>query len=328
MNLQERVAHNPFKRVTETINRLPSIYLAIALLVLFIVLFYAGNRSFLSAYNITSILSSAAILFTVGAGVTWAIITGGIDLSIGGLMSLAAVVFIVSVGHLGYWAYPLCILLGAAAGFANGQLLTRVKIPSFIVTLGMGGIFVSAAYLITPKALLAPPESYGVLDLVNGKIFGINNIFLIAALFFCLFFFIQRFTVTGRNIFYSGSNIRMSWLSGINVTRTKSFAFMFSGIGAAAAGVMLACRQYSGYPTIGEVYLLMGIATAIIGGTAMTGGNGGAVNTLVGALIMSVLQNGMTVVGIDVHLQQSILGALVIATVAISIDRKKLAIIK
>ncbi|TVR34891.1 MAG: ABC transporter permease [Spirochaetaceae bacterium] len=316
------------KRVLARISTWPTIYFSIGLLVVFVVLFTRGSRGFLSPYNLSSILGSASILFAVGAGVTWAIATGGIDLSIGGLMSLVSVIFIVTVGTIGYWAFLLCVLVGIIGGFTNGLILARVQIPSFIVTLGMGGIFTSMAYLISPRALSAPAHTFGILDLVNGSTMGVRNIYIIAVLVFIVFFVIQRFTVAGRNIFYMGSNIRMSWLSGINVVQSKQLAFMFSGVGASVAGVMLACRQYSGYPTIGNVYILTAIATVIIGGTAMTGGTGGVLNTLIGALIMSVLQNGMTVVGIDVYLQQTILGALVIAIVAISIDRKKLAVIK
>lgn len=320
--------HAITSKLYEKTKNLPAIAYSFGLLVVFVVLFAAGNPGFLSPFNLTSIFASASILFAVGAGVTWAIVTGGIDLSIGGLISLVSVIFIVTVGTIGYWAFLLCLLVGVIGGYINGTILSRVQIPSFIVTLGTGGIFVSIAYLISPRALSAPAAAFGVLDLVNGFTFGFRNIFIIGIIVFAFFYSIQRFTRIGRDIFYVGSNIRMSWLSGINVGKCKRLAFTYSGIGAAVAGLMLACRQYSGYPTIGEVYILNAIATVIIGGTAMTGGTGGTLNTLIGAIIMSVLQNGMTVVGIDVYLQQSILGALVIAIVAISIDRQKLAVIK
>jgi ribose/xylose/arabinose/galactoside ABC-type transport system permease subunit len=120
----------------------------------------------------------------------------------------------------------------------------------------------------------------------------------------------------------------MSWLSGVNIIHIKNMAFVFSGFGAATAGLILASRQYSGFPTIGAVYILSSIATVVLGGTAMTGGSGGVINTLVGALLMGVLQNGMTVVGVDVYAQQSLLGALIILCVWISFDRSKVEIVK
>ena len=120
----------------------------------------------------------------------------------------------------------------------------------------------------------------------------------------------------------------MSFLSGIDIDRTRILAFTLSGFGAAAAGLILASTLYSGYPSIGNVYVLNSIAVVVAGGTAMTGGAGGIFNTLVGSLIMGMLNNGMTVIGIDVYAQQVFLGLFIIAAVAITFDRAKLAIIK
>lgn len=309
-------------------RQFPAIYFALGLLVLFIVLFSIGNKGFLSAYNVRNIGMSASILLAVGLGQVCTILTGGIDLSVGGLMSLVSVLFMVLLPMVGYWAYPICILVGVFAGYLNGNLLSRVRIPSFIATLGTGGIFVSVAYLISPVAISAPKAIQPLLEIVNGTTFGVRNILIIGALMFVGFLVLERYTIIGRHIFYVGSNVRMSWLSGLNVTRIKNVAFSLSGFGAAVAGIMLASRQYSGYPTIGTVYILNSIATVVVGGTAMTGGAGGALNTLIGAIIMSVLQNGMTVVGIDVYFQQTLLGLLIILSVAVTFDRSKLAIIK
>lgn len=318
----------PAPSAANRLKNMPSICYALAALALFILVFSIGNPAFFSLFNFNIIVLSAVILLTAGIGQCWPIVTGGIDLSVGGLISLVSVVFMLTVGTLGYWSYPLCLCIGAAMGWLNGVLLTRVRIPSFIATLGTGGIFVSLAYVLSPKAISAPFKSMYVLKLVNGSFMGIPNALVIGALFFLVFYTIQRFTVTGRNIFYVGSNVGMSWLSGVNINRVKNMAFMFSGIGAATAGLILASRQYSGFPTIGSPYVLSSIATVVLGGTAMTGGAGGMLNTLVGALLLGVLQNGMTVVGVDVYLQQSLLGALIVLCVWVSFDRSKVGIIK
>ncbi len=310
------------------LKKLPSIYYALAALVILSALFSIGNSAFLTLFNVNIIMLSAVILLAAGIGQTWSIVTGGIDLSVGGVISLVSVIFMLTIQSLGYLAYPLCILIGAVLGYINGVLLTRVRIPSFIATLGTGGILVSVAYLFSPKALSAPVKSLKTLGVVNGSVWGVSNAFIIGIVFFAVFFMIQRYTTIGRNIFFVGSNVRMSWLSGVDIARAKNMAFMFSGIGAAVAGLVLASRQYSGYPTIGNVYILSSIATVVLGGTAMTGGTGGMVNTLVGALLMAVLQNGMTVVGVDVYLQQSLLGAMIILCVWISFDRSKVEIVK
>jgi ribose/xylose/arabinose/galactoside ABC-type transport system permease subunit len=229
---------------------------------------------------------------------------------------------------LGFWAYPLSLAVGVSAGLFNGLINAKFRIPSFITTLGSDGIFISIAYMISIKPLSAPATAYGVMDLINGMTFGIRNIMLIGIVIFILFFVIQRYTITGRSIMLLGSNEKMSWLSGVDVFKVRTLAFTLSGLGAAIAGIMLASNLYSGYPTLGTVYILNSIASVVIGGTAMTGGAGGVLNTLVGVLVMSVINNGMNIIGIDVYAQQSFLGILVIVAVAISFDRSKLSVIK
>jgi ribose/xylose/arabinose/galactoside ABC-type transport system permease subunit len=163
---------------------------------------------------------------------------------------------------------------------------------------------------------------------VNGKIGGINQGWLIALALFLIFLVIQRYTYIGKKIIAIGSNELMCKMSGVDVMSAKIVAFMMSGIGSAVGAVILSSYLYSAYPTIGEVYILESIAVVVVGGTAMTGGSGGIVNTLVVAVIMSMLKNGMTIIGIDVYAQQTFLGVLIILAVAASFDRKKLSFIK
>ena len=143
-----------------------------------------------------------------------------------------------------------------------------------------------------------------------------------------LYYAMQRFTPLGRRIVYIGANERMSWLAGLDIDRARILAFAFSGFGAAVAGIVLSATLFSGYPTMGLPYVLNSIAVVVVGGTAMTGGAGGVLNTLVGAVIMGVIQNGLTVAGVDVYGQQVFLGILVIIAVALTFDRAKVAIIK
>jgi ribose transport system permease protein len=304
------------------------VFVSIGMLVVFVLVFTIGNPSFLSAYNLITIANSVAILLAVGLGQVCVILTGGIDLSLGSIMSLVSVAFMMTIGSFGVWAYPLVILIGTMAGFANGVIVSKLRIPSFIATLGTQGILISLAYLISAEPLTAPGNSYDLLDLVNGQMGPIYNVWIIAIVVFILFFLMQKYTKLGRNIIYIGANERMSWLSGLNINRTRILAFTFSGFGAAVAGVILSATLYSGYPTIGGVYVLNSIAAVVVGGTAMTGGAGGVVNTLVGAMIMGVLNNGMTVIGIDVYAQQVFLGILILIAVAVTFDRKKVATIK
>jgi ribose/xylose/arabinose/galactoside ABC-type transport system permease subunit len=304
------------------------IYVSLGLFILIVAVFTIVNSSFLSVYNATTVLNAATSLLAVGLGQACVILTGGVDLSVGSIMSIVSVVFMMTLGSIGAWAYFLVALIGIAAGFLNGLIVSKLRIPSFIATLGTQGILVSMAYLLSAEPLAAPDNSYGILDLVNGKLGPIQAVWIIAVATFLIYYVMQRFTRLGRGIIYIGANERMSFLSGLNIDRIRILGFAFSGFGAAIAGIILSATLYSGYPTIGGVYVLNSIATVVVGGTAMTGGAGGVVNTLVGALIMGVINNGLTVIGIDVYAQQVFLGALIIIAVAVTFDRQKIIIIK
>lgn len=308
--------------------RTPAILYAVGLLVVLVILFSLGNRNFLSLYNLNTIASYAAILLVVGLGQMCTILIGGIDLSVGGLMSFVAVVFVVSLKTIGFWSYPLCILIGAAFGYLNGNLLTRIRIPSFIATLGTGGIMMSLALLVSPLPVDAPAARYGILQVVNGSVLHVGNLLLLTVAVFAVFYLLLRFTVTGKSIFYVGSNITMSWMSGIDIVKTRNVAYVLSGIGAALAAIFLSCGQFGGDPTLGKVYILNSIAAVVVGGTALTGGTGGPVNTLIGAFVLSVMENGMTVVGVNAYFQQSILGAVIVISVFLTFDRSKVSMVK
>ncbi|MEO8409970.1 MAG: ABC transporter permease [Propionivibrio sp.] len=304
------------------------IWISVGLLVVLIAFFTIGDTSFLLGYNIQTILNASAILLAVGLGQVCVIMTGGIDLSVGSIMALGSVLLMLLLKDFGAWAMPMVLLIGAAAGFANGLIVAKLRIPSFIATLGTQGILLSVAYLLSASPLSAPENAYDILDIVNGSLGPVKNVWIIGAVLFVGFFVMQRYTKIGRDITYIGANERMSFLSGVDIDRTRILAFTLSGFGSAAAGLILASTLYSGYPTMGGVYVLNSIAVVVAGGTAMTGGAGGVVNTLIGALIMGILNNGMTVIGIDVYAQQVFLGLFIIIAVAVTFDRAKLAIIK
>jgi ribose transport system permease protein len=308
--------------------RIPTIGYTVALLLVVGLIFRLGNENFLSIYNLNTIVSFAAILLMVALGQMCAILVGGIDLSVGGLISFISVVFTVLVKPAGYFVYPICIVIGVLFGFVNGLLLTRIKIPSFIATLGTGGILTSLALLVSETPVNVPSSTYSVLDVVNGSFLKVSAVLYIAFLIFLLFNVVMRLTSVGRKIFYIGSNIRMSWMSGIDVAKTRNIAFMLSGLGASIAGIMISSVRYGGDPVAGQVYVLKSIAAVVVGGTALTGGTGGPVNTLFGTLLMSVLDNGMNVVGIDPYFQQSILGIMIIVCVVLTFERSKTPIIK
>jgi ribose transport system permease protein len=316
------------RRLTRKL-RIPPVYVTIALLVVVGMLFYLGNKNFLSLYNLNTIISFSAILLMVALGQMCTILIGGIDLSVGGLVSFISVVFILLIKPLGYLAYPACLLIGALVGYINGIILTRIQIPSFIATLATGGILTSLAYIVSPRPVNLSPALYSVVDNVaNGSLFTVSNILYIGLVGLLAYYVILRFTSTGRNIFYVGSNIKMSWMSGINIVKTRNIAFILSGVGAVITGILISSMRYGGDPMVGNAYVLNSIAAVIVGGTALTGGTGGVLNTVFGSVFMSMLDNGMNVVGIDQYFQQAILGAMVIIGVTLTFDRTKTPIVK
>jgi ribose/xylose/arabinose/galactoside ABC-type transport system permease subunit len=267
-------------------------------------------------------------LLIAALGQMFAILIGGIDLSVGGTISLISVMFVFLVHSVGYWAYPICLATGLGVGYVNGVILTRVKIPSFIATLGTGGIITSLAYLVSPRPISAPPDDYGFFDIVNGSFLGISNVFIFGLVTFILLLAFLRVTRTGRNIYFVGSNIKMAWMSGTDIVKTRNVAFVLCGVCAAIVGVIISSIRYGGDPVVGSSYVLNSIAAVVVGGTALTGGVGGVLNVLFGTLFLSLLDNGMNVVGIDQYFQQAILGAMVIFGVAVTFDRTKTPIVK
>lgn len=316
------------KKTDNLLSELPAIYISLSLLLALVIVFLIGSKNFLSLYNIKVILNSSIILLAVGLGQCFVILSGGIDLSVGGIMSLVSIVYIIGLEKFGLLSFPLTMLVGCAAGLLNGILYTKLRIPSFICTLGTGGIFVSISFLLSPAPLSVSYRLIEYIDIVNGSIFGIKNIWFIALVILGLYFILQNYTYFGRTNYAIGNNEKMCQMSGVNVARSKIFASVFSGFGSAIAGIILASTLYSGYASLGDVYILQSIAVVVIGGTALTGGVGGALNTFVGALIMGVIRNGLTVAGIDVYQQQAFLGLLIIVAVAVTFDKTKISIIK
>ena len=309
-------------------RRISPKYYPMALLVLVAIVFAVGESNFISPYNINTILTYAAPLLLVALGQMCAILVGGIDLSVGGVISFVSCLFVVLLPRLGIAAYPACLAAGVVIGWVNGVLLTRVRIPSFIATLGTGGILASLAMLLAPVPVNVPTSLQGLLAVATGSLFGIDNSLYVGAVVFALFYVALRFTPQGRGLFYVGSNIKMSWTSGLDIVRTRNLAFVLSGLGSALAAVTLSATQYGSNPYLGVPFVLTSIASVVVGGTALTGGTGGPFQTLFGALMMSMLQNGMNVIGIDQYFQQSILGLMIIICVVLTFDRSKTPVIK
>jgi len=284
---------------------------------------------FASADTLSVILSNTSALFVMGAGATFAILLGGIDLSIQAVASLASVVLAKLLPLIGPFAFPVTVLLGIAFGAASGIVHVRLRVPSFIATLATGGVATGLALLVADgRTITITEDSRRFTGWMNGSVFQVPNVFLLSVAIGAVTMAVLRFTRFGRYTLAVGAGEAAAAAAGLNVNRVKILAFATSGTLAAIAGMILASRLSSGSPSLANQLLLPAIASVIVGGTAITGGLGGVGRTAVGALIISVVQIGMTFIGINIFAQQAVFGVMLIAAVAVTLDRSKIPIIK
>ncbi len=288
-------------------------------LVLLCIGFELASGRFLSVNNMSIVMQQASINAVLAAGMTFVILTGGIDLSVGSILALAAVVAVgatITPG-LAWAAIPLALLAGAACGLVNGSLIAWLGLPPFIVTLG-------ALTAVRGVARLAAGDStvfnsdlpFAVVG--NGNFLGIPWLVVIAFLVILLAWVILRRTVLGTWIYAVGGNAEAAALAGIKVPRVLLFVYAVSGLLAGLGGVMSAARLYAANGLqLGQAYELDAIAAVILGGTSFVGGIGSVWGTLIGALIIAVLSNGLILLGVSDIWQYIIKGGVIILAVAI-----------
>lgn len=304
-------------------------WLPLATLAVLILLVGIAQPSFLQPGTLIELASDTAVLFILATGVTFVIMLGGIDLSIQSMASLASVIVALTITRLGYGSFLLAIVIGAIAGFLSGIVHVRLKIPSFIATLAMGGVLFSAALVISKERSITLDETGRAYQAwITGQAFGLPNVIFIGLLVLAAAHVVQAHTRFGRYSAAIGAGEPAAYASGVKVGRQKIFAFVLSATFAAVAGVVLAGRLASGSPTLAAELLLPSIAAVVVGGTAITGGVGSIWRTLVGALIISVVRIGMTFLGVNIFAQNIVFGAVLIGAVAITIDRTKIPIVK
>ncbi|HET6518272.1 MAG TPA: ABC transporter permease [Geminicoccaceae bacterium] len=298
-------------------------------LVALVVIVGAVTPQFLTPRTLIVLAADTATLFVLATGVTFVIMLGGIDLSIQAVASLASVIVALTLSQLGYLGFPLAVLAGAAAGLASGLVHVKLKIPSFIATLAVGGVVAGTALIVSDaRSITMGDTERGYLGWISGTSLGIPHEVLIGAAVLLVAHVVQSRTPFGRYGAAIGAGEAAAFASGVKVDRHKILACVLSGGFAAFAGVILAGRLASGSPTLANELLLPAIAAVIVGGTAITGGVGSIWRTLIGALIISVVRIGMTFVGVDIFAQQIVFGAVLILAAAVTIDRSKIPIVK
>jgi ribose transport system permease protein len=304
---------------------------AMPLVTLAVLVVFVGivTPEFLHPQTLLVLAADTATLFAMAVGVTFVIMLGGIDLSIQSVASLTSVVVALSLPRFGYLGFALATLVGTLAGLLSGLAHVKLKIPSFIATLAIGGVAAGTALIISDAQAITMGESErAYIGWITGDRLGLPDEVIIGAIVLACGLFVQRYTAFGRYSQAIGAGEPAAYASGVKVDRYKIVAFALSGTLAGFAGVILAGRLASGSPTLANELLLPAIAAVIVGGTAITGGVGSVWRTLIGALIISVVRIGMTFVGVDIFAQQIVFGAVLILAVAATIDRSKIPIVK
>ncbi len=293
------------------------------LLVLCIAFAIASDR-FASVGNLMIVLQQASINLVLACGMTFVILTAGIDLSIGSILAasaMAALIVSLDPTYSGF-AIPAAMLCGLGFGLVNGMLIAAVRLPPFIVTLGALTAIRGAARLMGKDTTVFNPDlSYAVIG--NGNLFGIPWLVIIALAVVIISWFVLRRTVLGVHIYAIGGNPDAARLTGIKVGSVLVFVYAVSGLLAGLGGVLASARLYAANGLqLGQAYELDAIAAVILGGTSFVGGIGSVWGTLVGALIIAVLSNGLILTGVPDVWQYIIKGLIIIGAVAL--DRFRL----
>lgn len=313
---------------SEAIQRI----LAFAALLIIIVFFSLSSPNFLRTQNIEGIFLATAVNGILAVGVTFVIITGGIDLSIGTVMTLAAVITAKLVSEVGL-PIPVGILggllTGGVAGFINGVVIARMRVPPFVATLGMLYVAKGLALILSNLAPIYFDRGSGFTNLATGVILQIPGVIEVPNAVLIMFgsaivgSFILVRTILGRYTFALGSNEEAARISGVNTARWKIAVYTLAGVFSGLAGIVIAARLNSAQPALGQGYELDAIAAVVIGGTSLSGGEGSILGTVIGAFVISVLTNGLRIMSVPQEWQMVVTGAIIIVAVFLDMIRRR-----
>ena len=303
-------------------------------LIALVVFFTLVNPNFLSLRNFARISILATPALMVALGVTFIILMGSIDLSMEGAVAVCAVIFAMLFTHLGgtvdgwgWIALPACILVGALFGMLNGLVHVVLRIPSFMASLSIGFVGIGLSLLMTGGDRIRVEDKV-FRSLLTDRYLGFPLMVHVALVVLLAAWFIQSRTAIGRNFYAIGGGEDLAHASGLNVRRVRVIGFMLAGVFYAFGSLFAVAQIGIAETATGYNFMFVSITSVVVGGTALWGGSGGVWNTLVGVLIVNVINNGMIVMGLPRYVQDGVLGLLVITAVVLSTDRKSLAFVK
>jgi ribose/xylose/arabinose/galactoside ABC-type transport system permease subunit len=308
-------------------------YFGFISLVALVIFFALNNPRFIGPINITNVLKQVSPMLLASIGTTFIILMGSIDLSIDGVITLSGILSVYACNAIaglpggGVFSVAVGILTGLVIGLINGTLQARLRLPSFLVTLGVSTVCSGFGLIITNgMSIRALNDTFKRISTVTLGIIPILGI--IAFIVLVLAYYLSSRTRFGRYVYAIGGGERIAELCGVPVVRFKILAFMLAGALSGMAGALTSSRLGAATPIQGDGMALNAIAAVVMGGTALTGGKGGVRSTLVGVLVVILLGNGLNMMGVTPYTQTLIKGLVVILAVAITSDRNTKAVVK
>lgn len=291
--------------------------LGMILIVFFVILSFATDK-FLTIGNLGNLARQTSIVGIIAIGMTFVIISAGIDLSVGSVLALGGIIgsMMMRDGYSILLSMFVAILVGIVVGLINGVIINDMKVTPFIATLGMMYIVRAFVLFITNAEYVSPlPKSF--IHFAADSYFYIPTLFIIWLVLVAIAFIVSKYTILGRNIFAIGCNREAARLSGINIRTNTYIVYIIVAALASFAGVLTAGRLATGLPLAGTGYELQVIAAVVVGGGSLFGGEGTIIGTLLGALLIATIHNGGNLLGINPHILSIIIGSLIIISVYI-----------
>ena len=306
-------------------------YFSVTAVILLVGVFTILDHNFVNKANLTNLLSDTAPLMIMACGATMVLLLGSVDLSIGATCSVVNVLMVKILsqsfeqsGNLftsTILAFGASLAFGAVAGFALGFIHVRLKIPSFIASLGFMSVWKSTALLISEAPVSIPKALWPSINWAKISFGVLGFPLVLAGVVILAFLVLQSKTSYGKALYAIGGNERAARMAGINIEKYKILTFVLSGLCSALGSIFLAAKLKSSAPTVGDPFTLLVIASVALGGTALSGGKGSVLGTVLGVFIVSIIRNGLNFAGVDVFWQNIVFGIVVIAAVAITVDR-------
>ncbi len=306
------------------IMRWAPVFVLLALIIFFSI---AASTSFPTLSNVVSILNQLAIPLIIALGLTFVILIGSIDLSIDGVVGMTGSVFSILVLNnqntlnLGIIGVIIVLMMGLLSGTIIGTIHVKAKLPTFMVSFGMSSIATGIGILSyggIPPTIEDPLFS----SLAQADFLGIPFITWVALFVFLIAYILQKYTPFGRYVYAIGTNEAVTRMSGVNINRVKILVFAFCGLCLAIGGILGSIRLGHGEIMIGKGTMFPALTAVIVGGSSLSGGKGGVINTLVGTLIITVLNNGLILLGTNPYIQSGIQGIIILVAVALTVRHK------